>query len=187
VDAGVQRFGENRVQEGLYKVEALPQLEWHLVGHLQSNKARPAVRAFGWIHSVDSVALLRRLDSIAHDEGRRPRLLLQVNVTGETEKSGFEPDAFAAAIDSGELAEAMGAARHASVVGLMTIGRAGASDAEARLTFRRLREARDRLRDAIGSDLPELSMGMTADAESAVAEGATLVRVGTALFGPRPD
>lgn len=187
VEAGLTRLGENRVQEALPKIEAAPDVEWHLVGHLQSNKARRAVGAFPWIHSVDSVALIERLEAIAHDQGVAPRLLLQVNLTSEPTKSGFAADELAERPGGqGGVVAAIGSLRHARVVGLMTIARAGASTEEARGTFRRLRELRDGLEDATGQAMPELSMGMTADADAAVAEGATLVRVGTALFGPRP-
>ena len=187
VMGGLLRLGENRVQEALPKVAALPDAEWHLVGHLQSNKARPVIGAFAWVHSVDDLALLRRLEAIAHDTGREPRLLLQVNLSGESTKSGFDPDWFEAqARLHGELPEALRSLRHARVRGLMTIAGAGAGEDEARSTFRRLRELRDVLEASTGAPLPELSMGMTADAEAAVAEGATIVRIGTALFGPRP-
>jgi pyridoxal phosphate enzyme (YggS family) len=186
-EAGLTRLGENRVQEALPKVAALPDVEWHLVGHLQSNKVRPALGAFAWIHSVDSIALLRRIDAIAHDDDRHPALLLQVNLTAEPSKSGFDGDRFADAARPGqELATELGQLRSARVTGLMTIAALGAPEGAARATFRRLRELRDRLQDAAGVPLPELSMGMTADAEAAVAEGATLVRIGTGLFGPRP-
>jgi pyridoxal phosphate enzyme (YggS family) len=186
-EAGLTSFGENRVQEALPKVAALPDVDWHLVGRLQSNKARPALAAFGTIHSVDSLNLLRRLERIAHDDDRRARLLLQVNVTGEAAKAGFDAEWFAAeSTRRGELAAALAEARHAPVIGLMTMARDGVPGTEARATFARLRELRDALRETSGLALPELSMGMTADAEAAVAEGATLVRIGTALFGPRP-
>ena len=186
--AGLSRLGENRVQEALPKVSAVPDAEWHLVGHLQSNKVRPAVGAFGWIHSVDDLALLRRLELIAHDTGRQPQLLLQVNLSGEATKSGFDAGWFAEqASGTGELRGEIGALRHARLRGLMTMARGGADETEARATFRRLRELRDLLESSLGDSLPELSMGMTADAEAAVAEGATLVRIGTALFGPRPE
>lgn len=188
VAAGLSRLGENRVQEALPKIEALSGAEWHLVGHLQSNKVRPAVRAFSWIHSVDDLDLLRRIDGIAHDEGRAPAVLLQVNLSAEAVKSGFEAGWFATAIGpGGEVTTTAAQLGSARLRGLMTIARAGADEAEARDTFRRLRELRDRIAASIGAELPELSMGMTADAEAAVAEGATMVRVGTALFGPRPD
>jgi pyridoxal phosphate enzyme (YggS family) len=182
--AGLSRFGENRVQEAIPKIAALPRAEWHLVGHLQSNKARDAVDGFAVIHSVDSLALLRRLDRLAHDHGKRPLLLLQVNVSGEASKSGFEPSWFAAqARRSGELTEAIREAHHAPVVGLMTIA---ATDADPQPVFSTLRHLRDQLQQTLGVQLPELSMGMSGDAEIAVQEGATLVRIGTALFGPRP-
>jgi pyridoxal phosphate enzyme (YggS family) len=186
LDAGLTLLGENRVQEAEPKVAALPKAEWHLVGRLQSNKARRAVRAFAVIHSVDSIELLARIDEVAADEELRPALLLQVNLSGEPGKGGFDADGFAAEAGArGALAEAIGALRAASVAGLMTMGRLAAPPAEARAAFARLRELRDRLAETIGRPLPELSMGMTADAEEAVAEGATLVRIGTALFGPR--
>jgi pyridoxal phosphate enzyme (YggS family) len=188
VAAGLHRLGENRVQEALPKVSAVPDAEWHLVGHLQSNKARPAIGAFSWVHSVDDLALLLRLESIAHDSGRQPQLLLQVNLSGEATKSGFDPEWFMAqASGRGDLVEGVRSLRHARVRGLMTMARAGSGEEEARTAFRRLRELRERLEASMGAPLPELSMGMTADAGAAVAEGATLVRIGTALFGPRPE
>ena len=181
LDAGLTRLGESRVQEAEPKVAELPDAEWHLVGRLQSNKARRAVRAFAVIHSIDSVELLRRVDAAAGDEAARPRLLLQVNLTGAATTAGFSPEAA-----RGEpVVAAIGATRAASVVGLMTIARIGASSAEAHATFRSLRELRDELQHRSGAGLPELSMGMSGDAEAAAAEGATLVRIGTALFGPR--
>ena len=186
-EAGLRSLGENRVQDALPKVQALPDLEWHLVGHLQSNKARPAVRAFDWIQAVDSVALLRRIEGIAHDEDRRPRLLLELNVSGEASKYGFEPAWFAGQVAAGgELVEAVGELRHASVQGMMTIGPMGASAEEARAAFSRCRVHKEILEQRIGQPLPELSMGMSADYEPAIAEGATMIRIGTALFGPRP-
>jgi PLP dependent protein len=163
------------VQEALPKIEALPEAEWHMVGHLQSNKARRAVEAFVAIHSVDSPELLARLDQLAHDRGRSPRLLIQVNVSGEATKSG---------IDVADLTT-VETPRYARLVGLMTMAPEGASQAEARAIFGRLRDVRDELQQRLGIGLAELSMGMSADAEAAAAEGATLVRIGTALFGPR--
>jgi pyridoxal phosphate enzyme (YggS family) len=185
--ADLRTLGENRVQEAEPKVRALPDAEWHLVGHLQSNKARRALALFGAIHSVDSLELLARLERLAHDDGRRPALLLQVNLSAEPGKAGFDAGWFGEQVSRpGELASALGELRYARVTGLMTIARAGADEAEQRATFADLRDLRDRLQVLTGTELPELSMGMTADAEAAVAEGATLVRVGTALFGPRP-
>jgi PLP dependent protein len=177
LDAGLTMLGESRVQEAEPKVAALPEAEWHLVGRLQSNKARRAARAFAVIHSVDSAPLLERLSRLARDDGRAIRLLLQVNLTGEAAKAGVSAD---------ELLAMAGDLARMPVVGLMTIARMDATLEEARETFRRLRELRDRVEDASGAGLAELSMGMSADAEAAAAEGATLIRVGTALFGSRP-
>ncbi|MDH4334708.1 MAG: YggS family pyridoxal phosphate-dependent enzyme [Chloroflexota bacterium] len=179
-EAGLRAFGENRVQEALPKAEALPDAEWHLVGHLQANKARPAVRAFAVLHSIDSADLLQRLERIAAEEGRSPVGLLQVNLSGDPTRAGFEPDSVAdAAGDLGGLVAVR-------VRGLMGIAPAGLSTVDARRVFAGLRRLRDVLQEKARHPLPELSMGMTADAEAAVAEGATLVRIGTAIFGPRP-
>lgn len=175
VEAGLTLLGESRVQEAEPKIAEYPDVEWHLVGRLQSNKARRAARAFAVIHSVDSSDLLRRLDELAAEEERSLRVLLQVNVSGEAAKAGLAPD---------EL-ERVDPPQAASLTGLMTIAPMGASPDEARAVFRRLLELRDRLQDRIGMPVPDLSMGMSADAEAAAAEGATLVRIGTALFGPR--
>jgi PLP dependent protein len=186
VTAGCELLGENRIQEAEEKVALLPDAHWHLVGHLQSNKARRAVSAFEMIHSVDSIALLRRIDALAEDLERAPALLLQVNLSGEDSKAGFEADAFDALIGpTGELTRSIGELRAASVQGLMTVASLGIGLDEQRATFARLRGFRDRLEQSAGVALPELSMGMTADAESAAAEGATLLRIGTGLFGPR--
>lgn len=187
LEAGLELLGENRIQEAEPKVVALPQAEWHLVGRLQSNKARRAVRAFAAVHSVDSLDLLRRLDEIASEEGRTPDLLLQVNLSGEEAKAGFAGDWFEGqAQRPGELDSVLRGLRASRVVGLMTMARLGAAGPEARATFRHLRDLRDALQTTSGIELSELSMGMTADAEEAAAEAATLVRIGTALFGPRP-
>ena len=184
--AGLSRFGENRVQEALPKMAAAPDAEWHLVGRLQANKARHAVRGFAAIHSVDSIDLLGRLDRIAVEESRAPMAFLQVNITGEATKAGFALDWFEAAVrQSGPLSAAVGALAAVRLAGLMTIGPAGATFDESRGAFATLRRLRDQLQQLAGRPLPELSMGMTADADAAVAEGATLVRIGTAIFGPR--
>jgi PLP dependent protein len=179
VAAGMRLLGESRVQEAEPKIAELPNAEWHLVGRLQSNKVRRAVRAFAAIHSISSLDLLRRVGEIADQEGRCPRLLLEVNVTGEATKAGLGPAALTTT-------DAPAIVRRAGVEGLMTIAPMGATDDEARAVFRRLRELRDELVQRAGIGLSELSMGMSADAEAAAAEGATLVRIGTALFGPRP-
>jgi PLP dependent protein len=176
LNAGLTRLGENRVQEALPKVAALPDAEWHLVGRLQRNKARKAISAFAVVHSVDSIELLRRLADEAMRAELVPRLLLEVNVSGELTKAGFAQ----------ERLEEVAPALSDRVVGLMTMARHQADEAEQRRTFATLRMLRDRLQESSGIALPELSMGMSRDAEAAVAEGATLVRIGTALFGPRP-
>jgi hypothetical protein len=185
--AGLSCFGENRVQEALPKVAGAPDVEWHLVGRLQANKVRPAVRAFAVIHSVDSLELLGRIERIATEEQVSPRICLQVNIADEPAKAGFERGWFAhQASHHGELVEAMGALRSSQVIGLMTIAPFGLATGDARTLFADLRGLRDDLQATSDQRLPELSMGMTADAEAAVAEGATLVRIGTGIFGPRP-
>jgi pyridoxal phosphate enzyme (YggS family) len=175
MEAGLPRLGESRVQEAEPKVAALPEAEWHFIGRIQSNKARRVIRSFAVIHSVDSVDLLQRLDRLAAEENRRPCVLLQVNVAAEASKAGLAPEGLTG----------IEAPMNLDLVGLMTIAPMGASEQEARAVFRRLRELRDRLQETAGIGLPELSMGMSADAEAAAAEGATLVRIGTALFGHR--
>jgi pyridoxal phosphate enzyme (YggS family) len=177
VAAGLTMLGENRVQEAEDKIQAVPEAEWHLIGRLQSNKARRAIRSFSVIHSVDSFELLGRLDAIAAEERTATRVLLQVNVSGERAKAGLAPD------EMPGLADAVPSAL--TVIGLMTMAPMGVSEGAARAIFSRLRHLRDGLEEAAGIGLPELSMGMTADADAAAAEGATLVRIGTALFGHR--
>jgi pyridoxal phosphate enzyme (YggS family) len=180
VEAGLSLFGENRVQEALAKQPAVRGAHWHLVGPLQSNKARRAVEAFEMIETVDSVGLAQRLDRIAGDLGRASvPVLLQVNVDLDSAKSGFVPDNLGAA--AGELADL----RRLDVRGLMTIGREVARPEDARGTFAGLRDLRDRLRETWPGLGQELSMGMTDDYPVAVEEGATIVRVGRALFGER--
>jgi hypothetical protein len=181
VAAGLTLLGENRVQEGVAKAPEVPGARWHLVGPLQSNKARRALEVFEAIESVDSVDLARRLDRLAGEihPGRRYPVLLEVNVDGDPAKAGFAPAGLARALD--QIAELPGL----EVRGLMTIGRLVEQADDARPTFRALRETSDRLR-AAGAPLGgELSMGMTDDFEVAVEEGATIVRVGRALFGER--
>ena len=181
VDAGLGVFGENRVQEALAKIPEVPGAGWHLIGPLQSNKARRALEAFEMIQTVDSVGLATRLDRLAGELGmERVPVLLQVNVDLDAAKSGFRPDDLAGAV--GGLAR-LG---RLDVRGLMTIGREVADPEEARRTFASLRELSGTLRDAWSGLGPELSMGMSDDYPIAVEEGATIVRVGRALFGERP-
>jgi len=183
VVAGLIDLGENKVQEALHKQAAtgvLP-VTWHLIGHLQSNKARKAAEAFDWIHSVESVDLLHRLDRAAADCGRSPHLLIQVDMADETTKHGA-PEA-----EVRRILDAASTCRWVEVRGLMVLPPWSPDPEAARPYFRRLRQLRDELRAAgPGSRLDQLSMGMSHDLEVAVEEGATMVRVGTALFGPRP-
>jgi PLP dependent protein len=181
VEAGITLFGENRVQEALAKVAEVPGARWHLVGPLQSNKARRALEAFELIETVDSAALARRLDRIAGELGRENvPVLLQVNVDLDPAKAGFRPDQLSATLD-----ELTGLDR-LDLRGLMTIGREVAEPKDARATFAGLRDLRDRLRETWPRLGRELSMGMTDDYPVAVEQGATIVRVGRALFGERP-
>lgn len=182
VAAGLDLLGENRVQEGVAKATEVPGARWHLVGPLQANKARRALEVFECIHSVDSIALAERLDRLAGElrPGSRYPVLLQVNVDDDPAKAGFPPRALEAAIG------AVVALDHLDLRGLMTIGRLVPDPEHARITFSRLRALSERLRGtgvALGT---ALSMGMTDDLEVAVEEGATMVRVGRALFGERP-
>ena len=176
-------FGENKVQEGLQKIAASTELEirWHLIGHLQSNKARKAVGAFHWIQSVDSLALLRRLDEAAQEQGARPHILVQVDLAGEATKFGAPPEEARLIVW-----EAAGA-RAVRLAGLMLLPPFVDDPEQARPYFARLREFRDDLArgDAGLESLRELSMGMSHDFEVAVQEGATMVRIGTAIFGRR--
>jgi PLP dependent protein len=181
VTAGIDVLGENRVQEATAKIPAVPGATWHLVGPLQSNKARRAIELFDVIESVDSVELASRLDRIAGEvkPGGRFPVLLQVNVDRDPSKAGFTPEELDDAV---ERAAALGALE---LAGLMTIGRLVGRPEEARPTFRALKATSVRLRDrGLGLGLA-LSMGMTDDFEVAVEEGATIVRIGRALFGER--
>jgi len=183
--AGHRDFGENRVQEALRKIDDasdLP-LRWHLIGHLQTNKARRAVEAFSTIQSVDSVELLEKLDRMAVDAGAAPELLIQVDLARESTKFGAPPDEARRLVDAAERCRAV------RTVGLMTLPPLPDTPEDARPWFRQLRELRDRwMADGVpAAMLRELSMGMSGDFEVAVQEGATMVRVGTAIFGSRHD
>jgi pyridoxal phosphate enzyme (YggS family) len=181
--AGQRDFGENKVQEGLQKIGDTADLEirWHLIGHLQSNKAKKATAAFAAIHAIDSVDLLRRVDAAATDTGAAPDLFIQVDLAGEATKFG------AAEADVAAIAHAAAACRAARLRGLMLLPPWSDDPEQARPYFRRLRGLRDRLvSDGIDrTALRDLSMGMSHDFEVAIQEGATLVRVGTAIFGKR--
>lgn len=182
VAAGLTVLGENRVQEAAAKVGEVEGASWHLVGPLQSNKARRAVELFDVIEAVDSVGLAQRLDRLAAElrPGRPLPVLLQVNVDDDPAKAGFDPAELAGALPSLlELAQLR-------IAGMMTIGRLVDDPERARPTFAALRALHQRLRSAHPSLGPELSMGMSDDYPVAVEEGATIVRVGRALFGERP-
>ena len=181
--AGQRDFGENRVQEALEKIDASRDLDarWHLLGHLQTNKARKAASAFAMIQSVDSADLLRRLDAAAAEVGAAPEMLVQVDLAGEASKHG------ARAADVPHILEEAGRCRAVRVVGLMTLPPIPEAPEDARPWFRQLRELRDGwLQSGVPAGmLREMSMGMSGDFEVAIEEGATIVRVGTAIFGRR--
>ena len=181
--AGQRDFGENKVQEALQKIEETADLpiRWHLIGHLQSNKARKAGPAFAAVHSIDSVDLLRRIDAAAAEAGKSPELFVQVDLAGETTKFGAPEQ------DVPSIARAALECRAARLKGLMLLPPWFDDPEQTRPYFRRLRTLRDRLvEDGVPADcLRELSMGMSHDFEVAIQEGATLVRVGTAIFGKR--
>ena len=181
---GQRDFGENRVQEALSKIDAARAagpIDWHLIGHLQSNKAKKAASSFAWIHSIDSVELLRKIDDAAAEAGTHPNVLIQVDLAHEATKSGAD------ARDVPAIASAALSGRAVRLAGLMIVPPIAADPEEARPWFRQLRELRDQL---IAGGIPaaalhELSMGMSHDFEVAIEEGATMVRVGSAIFGQR--
>ena len=179
-DAGQQVFGESRVQEARAKIPLLPSAaRWHFVGRLQRNKVRHALPLFELFHSVDSLDLARDMNRIAEEEGLRPRILLEVNVAGEGSKIGFAPDALRAHM------EALVELPRLTIEGLMTIPPLAPEAETSRKYFVALRKLRDQFASEFKIALPHLSMGMTGDFVVAIEEGATLVRVGTAIFGKR--
>jgi len=180
VQGGLLVFGENRVQEGRVKIPALPSsCQWHFIGGLQSNKAREAVQLFSWIHSVDRLELLEEIEKRAAQAGKTIKVLIEINVAGEASKQG-------AGLDEAEsLVLAANACRSVEVHGLMTVAPFYEDLEEVRPHLRRLRQLRDELEKNTGLILPELSMGMSHDFETAIEEGSTMVRIGTLLFGER--
>lgn len=180
VEAGQTLFGESRVQEARAKISELSSnIRWHFVGHLQKNKARQALPLFEMIHSVDSLALAQDINRIAEEEGLYPRVLLEVNVAGEGSKFGFGP------ANLREQIEALLALPRLSIEGLMCIPPLAVESEDSRKFFVQVRELRDSLEKEFNIKLPQLSMGMTQDFPIGIQEGATLVRVGTAIFGER--
>ena len=180
VDAGQLVFGESKVQEARAKIPLLPSnIRWHFIGHLQKNKIRHALPLFEMIHSVESLELARAIDRIAQEDGLHPRILLEVNVAGEGSKFGFKATTLRAELESLLLLPRL------SIEGLMCIPPLAEEAEASRKYFVELRELRDALEQKFQVKLPHLSMGMTNDYSVAVEEGATLVRVGTAIFGER--
>jgi pyridoxal phosphate enzyme (YggS family) len=180
VEAGQTLFGESRVQEARAKISELSSsIRWHFVGHLQKNKVRQVLPLFEMIHSVDSLALAQDINRIAEEEGLYPRVLLEVNVAGEGSKFGFAPE------DLSEQMEALLALPRLSIEGLMCIPPLAVESEDSRKFFVQVRELRDSLEKEFNMKLPQLSMGMTQDFPIGIQEGATLVRVGTAIFGER--
>jgi PLP dependent protein len=179
-EAGQQLFGESRVQEARAKIPLLPSaLRWHFVGRLQKNKVRHALPLFELFHSVDSLELARDMNRIADEEGLHPSVLLEVNVAAEGSKIGFAPDALRAQM------EALLELPRLTIEGLMTIPPLAPEAEASRQYFVALRELRDQFARDLQMTLPQLSMGMSGDFAVAIEEGATLVRVGTAIFGKR--
>jgi pyridoxal phosphate enzyme (YggS family) len=175
IEAGVPALGENRVQEARAKIAELGRpVPWHLVGHLQTNKVRDALELFDVIQSLDRLDLAKELDKRGRARGRAVDTLVEVNVAGEASKGGVAPDGL------GELLEAIGGLPHVKVRGLMVIPPEAKEPDDSRVWFQALRKLGER------HGLSELSMGMSGDFEVAIEEGATVVRVGTAIFGPRP-
>jgi pyridoxal phosphate enzyme (YggS family) len=180
IEASQTLFGESRVQEARAKVPELPSnIRWHFVGHLQKNKVRQALPLFEMIHSVDSLALAQDINRIAEEEGLYPLVLLEVNLAGEGSKFGFSPD------DLRGKMEALLALPRLSIEGLMCIPPLAVESEDSRKFFVQLRQLRDSLEKEFSMKLPHLSMGMTQDFPIGIEEGATLVRVGTAIFGER--
>ena len=182
IEAGVTILGENYIQEARRKIEEIGHgVQWHMVGHLQSNKSKYAVTLFDYIHSVDSISLAREIDRRAAQKGRSIRALVEVNLSGEASKFGIGPD------EAMELIRQIASLKNVFIEGLMTMPPYFDDPEKARPYFIRLRELRDRIQaeGVEGVQMDELSMGMSGDFEAAIEEGATMIRVGTAIFGER--
>jgi len=178
---GLALFGENKVQEAKAKIPLCPaRLRWHMIGHLQSNKCRDAVELFELVQSVDSLALAEELNKRAEQAAKNVRILLEVNIVGEASKFGYKPEQLLLDLKK------LNALPRLEIHGLMTVPPYSPLPEKVRPVFRRLRELREQCEQALGAPLPQLSMGMSGDFEVAIEEGATMVRLGTALFGERP-
>jgi pyridoxal phosphate enzyme (YggS family) len=179
-DLGQVVFGESKVQEAKAKIPLCPgKLRWHMIGHLQSNKCRDAVQLFTMIESVDGLELAREIDRMAERFAKTMPILLEVNLAGESSKFGYKPEALLAEF------EAINALKRIEIHGLMTVPPYSQNPERSRPFFQQLRELKIKCEQILGAPLPHLSMGMSGDFEIAIEEGATIVRVGTALFGPR--
>ena len=180
-DAGQTLFGESKVQEAKAKISLSPgRLRWHMIGHLQSNKCRDAVHFFQMIESVDSLALAQEVNKWAEKSGKTMPILLEVNIAGEASKFGYPPELLLAELQQ------INALRKIEIHGLMTIAPWTPEPEKVRPVFRRLRELKEQCEEKLGAPLQHLSMGMSGDFEVAIEEGATMIRIGTALFGSRP-
>jgi pyridoxal phosphate enzyme (YggS family) len=181
VNCGLSLFGENKVQEARAKIPLCPgRLRWHMIGHLQSNKCRDAVQLFQMVEGVDSLSLAQELNTWAEKQGKTMPVLLEVNMAGESTKFGFRPEQALADL------MAINSLPKLEIYGLMTIAPWTPDPEKVRPIFRRLGELKAQCEERLGASLPHLSMGMSGDFEVAIEEGATLVRIGTLLFGPRP-
>jgi len=179
-ELGLALFGENKVQEAKAKIPLCPsRLRWHMIGHLQTNKCRDAVELFEMIQGVDSLHVAQELNKRAEQAARRMPILLEVNIVGEGSKFGYKPDQLLSEL------ETLNSLPRLEIHGLMTIPPWTPLPERVRPAFRRLRELKTDCEQVLGAPLPELSMGMTGDFEVAIEEGATMVRIGTALFGER--
>jgi pyridoxal phosphate enzyme (YggS family) len=177
---GLTLFGENKVQEAKPKIALCPgRLRWHMIGHLQTNKGRDAVRLFEMIQSVDSLHLAQEINKCADRAAKTMPVLLEINVAGDAAKFGYRPDQLLMEL------ELINALPRIEIHGLMTMAPWTPEPEKVRPCFRRLRELKERCEQLLSAPLPHLSMGMTGDFEVAIEEGATMVRIGTALFGPR--
>lgn len=178
---GLTLFGENKVQEAKAKIPlCMARLRWHMIGHLQSNKCRDAVELFELIQSVDSLSLAEELNKRAQQVAKTLPILLEVNIVGEASKFGYKPEQLLLDL------EKLNALSRLEIHGLMTVPPYSPLPEKVRPVFRRLRELREQCQQAMGAPLPHLSMGMSGDFEVAIEEGATIVRLGTAIFGERP-